>query len=308
MQVWGLYYEEQNRNFSGKVLYRSDIEVPRIITSKLTEKQLRLLKTTCLGDFLDVGRPLMFSQLIQHALVREIYQKNPNEMWFLFGKERVRFALSDFCLISGLSDKGSEDISSFASTENHLINKFFQGETVTRLVIKKIYQTAQFDDDEEAVRMSIIFLVCNFIMGTIEDNLVDTTFLNFLSYGELDTYPWGKAAFELTMKSLSQALKGHFKECDGGRVVYNLYKDRYCRSYKLNGLPYVFQVFMFETIPTLKEEGFCFEDKRSPVKLFNWKEIGKAPFYDKLHESVFATGKVCCLTLLLLFHYFCLYI
>ena len=57
MQVWGLYYEEQNRNFSGKVLYRSDIEVPRIITSKLTEKQLRLLKTTCLGDFFRCGAP-----------------------------------------------------------------------------------------------------------------------------------------------------------------------------------------------------------------------------------------------------------
>lgn len=101
------------------------MEVLNIIKNKLSVVQLDKFKLTCFGKFLDFEQPKMFSQIIHHALIREVYQRDNGEMWFIFGERRVRFGLPEFCLISGLNWHGDEDIGSFKGIENLLVEIFF---------------------------------------------------------------------------------------------------------------------------------------------------------------------------------------
>lgn len=63
-----------------------------------------------------------------------------------------------------------------------------------------------------------IFLVYNFLLATVSNNYVDEALINFLSYGNLDSYSWGKFAFEQMKNSLSLAVKGHLKKGMNGGV------------------------------------------------------------------------------------------
>lgn len=269
------------------------MEVPSIIANKLNKSQLDKFKATCFGNFLEFGEHQMYSQIIHHALVREVHQRDDDEMWFLFGEKRVRFGLPEFCMISGLRWKGEDDITPYKGMDNLIIGKFFGDEAVTRSSIGRIYRKAVFDDDDEAIKMSMIFLVFNFIMCTFSENYVDEAMVNFLCYGDVSSFPWGKVAFEMTKYSLSNALKGRYRKGKNGVSTYNFYMDHYTKLYKLNGLPYVFQVFMFETIPTFKNRGICNDEHPSDVRLFKWKELMKPLSNDKLNELVFCSGQVC---------------
>lgn len=64
LKIWDLYYQERHRNFTAKIIYWSDMEVPSVIMKKLTEDQLQKFKLTCFGNFVDVGEPQMFTQII----------------------------------------------------------------------------------------------------------------------------------------------------------------------------------------------------------------------------------------------------
>ncbi|KAL6515136.1 hypothetical protein OROHE_018768 [Orobanche hederae] len=282
LKKWNFYYDESNRNFNGKATYWNDFDVSQIILNKLSDFQRDLFMETPFGQFLDLKPPKMLSQIIHQVLIREVYQRDSEEMWFEFGELRVRFGLPEFCLITGLRGDGFF----------YLIAKFFGGNRVTRALIDYTYKDAAFEDDNEAVRLSVIFLLFNYLLAAAPPRFVERSILNFAACGDLNVFPWGKVCFEQTLKSLSVAVKGSPRCLKNGSVEYNFFKNNYTKLYKLCGFPYCFQVFLYETIPTLMDRGICVVKENSNLRISSWMESGKTPTNEQLNDTVFGSGQL----------------
>ncbi|KAL6524895.1 hypothetical protein OROMI_030488 [Orobanche minor] len=97
---------------------------------------------------------------------------------------------------------------------------------------------------------------------------------------------------EEAVRSLSIAVKRSARRLKSGFIEYNIFKERYTKLYKLCGFPYCFQVFLYETIPTLKDRGFCVRKDVSKFRILGWKEIGKSPTNEQLNDFVFGSGQM----------------
>ncbi|KAL6529137.1 hypothetical protein OROHE_014881 [Orobanche hederae] len=165
LKKWNFYYDESNRNFHGKATYWNDFDGPQIILDKLTVVQRDLFMETPFGQFLDLKPPKILSQIIHQALIREIYQMDNEEIWFEFGELRVYFDLLEVCLITGLRGDWFFELPDFEDIDNDLISKFFGGNHVTRALIDCTYKDVVFEDDNEAVRFSVIYLLFNYLLA-----------------------------------------------------------------------------------------------------------------------------------------------
>ncbi|KAL6531118.1 hypothetical protein OROHE_014187 [Orobanche hederae] len=292
LKIWDFYYDENTQNFHGKATYWNDYTVPEKIVNKLTGPQFQLFMRTPFSHFKKLGQPKMYSQIIHQALIREIYQRDYGEIWFEFGEKRVRFGLPEFCLISGMNGLGDSEVSGYSGKKSVLVAKYFGESRVTRAFIQSVYEEASFDNDEEAVRLSAIYLLFNFLLAAAPPRYVDMDLLTYAAIGDLNVFPWGKICFDQTIRSLSIAVKGSARRLKSGFIEYNIFKERYTKLYKLCGFPYCFQVFLYETIPTLKDRGFCVRKDVSKFRILGWKEIGKSPTNEQLNDFVFGSGQM----------------
>ncbi|KAL6558662.1 hypothetical protein OROMI_019012 [Orobanche minor] len=149
-----------------------------------------------------------------------------------------------------------------------------------------------FEDDNEAVRLSVIYLLFNYLLAAAPPRFVEISILNFAACGDLNVFPWGKVCFEQTLRSLSVAVKGSPRCLKNGSVKYNFFKNNYTKLYKLCGFPKCFQVFLYETIPTLMDRGICVVKENSNLRISSWMESGKTPTNEQLNDTVFAENCV----------------
>ncbi|KAL6578462.1 hypothetical protein OROMI_010790 [Orobanche minor] len=254
LKIWDFYYDENTRNFHGKATYWNDFTVPEKIFNKLTGPQFQLFMRTPFSHFMKLGQPKMYSQLIHQALIREIYQRDYGEIWFEFGEKRVRFVLPEFCLISGMNGLGNSDVSGYSGKESALVAKYFGESRVTRAFIQSVYEEASFDNDEEAVRLSAIYLLFNLLLAAAPPRYVDMDLLTYAAIGDLNVFPWGKICFDQTVRSLSIAVKGSAR--------------------RLKSV----------------DRGFCVRKDVSKFRILGWKEIGKSPTNEQLNDFVFGSG------------------
>ncbi|KAL6557431.1 hypothetical protein OROMI_017781 [Orobanche minor] len=147
------------------------------------------------------------------------------------------------------------------------------------------------DNDEEAVRLSVIFLLFNFLLAVAPPRYVDMDLLTYAAIGDLNVFLWGKICFDQTVRSLSIAVKESVRRLKSG-FVYNIFKERYTKLYKLCGFSYCFQVFLYETTPTLKDRGFYVRKGVSKFRILAWKEIEKSPTNEQLNDFVFGSGEM----------------
>ncbi|KAL6579380.1 hypothetical protein OROMI_009596 [Orobanche minor] len=223
----------------------------------------------------------MYSRIIHQALIREIYPRDYGEIWFEFGEKQVRFGLPEFCLISGMNGLGNSDVSGYSGKESVLVAKYFGESRVTRAFIQSVYEEASFDNDEEAVRLSAIYLLFNFLLAAALPRYADMDLLTYAAIGDLNVFPWGKICFDQTVRSFSIAVKGSARRLKSGFIEYNNFKERYTKLYIL------LSSVLYETIPTLKDRGFCVRKDVSKFRILGWKEIRKSPTNEQLNDLVF---------------------
>ncbi|KAL6580959.1 hypothetical protein OROMI_006882 [Orobanche minor] len=222
LKMWSFYYDEHNRNFHGKATYWNDFKVPETIMHKLSETQHDMFMRTPFSQYLNFETPKMYSQILHQALIREIYQRDDAEIWFELGEKRVRLGLPEFCLITGLNGVGNVDVSVFSGMNSVLIDKYFGDCRVTRALIDSVYKSVAFVDDEEAVRMSVIYMLFNFLLAAAPPRFVDRGLLVYAAIGDLNVLPWGKICYDMTIRSLFVAVKGLGRKLKNDCVEYNI--------------------------------------------------------------------------------------
>ncbi|XP_062076626.1 uncharacterized protein LOC133808562 [Humulus lupulus] len=204
-------------------------------------------------------------------------------MWFKVCGKLIRFSLGEFGLLSGLNVFGDIDRGGIKNSNPiGLYSKFFGDHTrgISRIIVEERFKAANFDNDDEAVRMAVLYLITNFLYAWQKEKNIEKTDLYLCDSGGFNHFPWGKDIFNVTLSSLRDALREN-------EVVIT--RQGSYPTYKLNGLPFVFQVFIYESIPSL-EGTYCEKVSCGLPRIINWSSVA-IPSHKELERNVFSLHK-----------------
>jgi len=193
-----------------------------------------------LGPVIKLGeRSLKLSAKIVHAvLTKSIKTVKRHESWFHFGAQPMRFSIREFHMVTGLKCSG-EAREPREETERFKWD-FLKGRTHTVKDVEKQLRNTREDASDERFCLAMLLLIESILL---QKSLLDggTTFtLDYVKIAQdmdvLMTYPWGRTAYNLLLKSLQRA------------VDKSLDKN----NYDLQGFPMAFLIWILESVPLLQ--------------------------------------------------------
>ncbi|XP_050217523.2 uncharacterized protein LOC126668359 [Mercurialis annua] len=229
-----------NLQFVGKVGKACSFDVITNIKSKLSSDQLSTFKSSRFGLYLYIGKDVLSLRLIHSILLREVHHPNIDELWFYYGGQNLRFSLYEFGLVSGLVCGGDESRFSDYSTGGTFFDNFFNDDIkISRSVIESKFKDAVWENDDDAVKFAKLYFVQCFMLGSLDNTLIDSRFIHLLDCPDFDDFPWGKYSFDLFVQSTKNKL-WTFLQASKQATFYRLY-----------GFPYAIQFWFYETLTTV---------------------------------------------------------
>ncbi|CAG7864806.1 unnamed protein product, partial [Brassica rapa] len=206
----------------------------------LGNDEFNRIRGTFLGPVIKLGeRSLKLSAKIVHAvLTKSIKTVKRHETWFHFGAQPMRFSIREFHMVTGLKCSG-EAREPREETEKFKWD-FLKGRTHTVKDVEKQLRNTREDASDERFCLAMLLLIESILL---QKSLLDggTTFtLDYVKIAQdmdvLMTYPWGRTAYNLLLKSLQRA------------VDKSLDKN----NYDLQGFPMAFLIWILESVPLLQ--------------------------------------------------------
>ncbi|CAN6851993.1 unnamed protein product [Brassica oleracea] len=206
----------------------------------LGNDEFNRIRGTFLGPVIKLGeRSLKLSAKIVHAvLTKSIKTVKRHESWFHFGAQPMRFSIREFHMVTGLKCSG-EAREPREETERFKWD-FLKGRTHTVKDVEKQLRNTREDASDERFCLAMLLLIESILL---QKSLLDggTTFtLDYVKIAQdmdvLMTYPWGRTAYNLLLKSLQRA------------VDKSLDKN----NYDLQGFPMAFLIWILESVPLLQ--------------------------------------------------------
>ncbi|CAA0808761.1 Unknown protein, partial [Striga hermonthica] len=199
-------------------------EIKRI----LTPGQMDILRGSAFGKFLDLPHSKIQIQLLNHILLREVYQPRTDEIWFDFGGRLFRFGIEEFALITGLKCTGTCKKLNIAKVSQGLYDNYFSGVLLTRSCIRVQFLKKSWTSDEDAVKFAKLHLLANFLMGSQDSHRFDRCYLDIIDSADFDDYAWGTDVFEFTFHYLRMSMKNREQmhnrgKSDGAGYMYRCY-------------------------------------------------------------------------------------
>jgi hypothetical protein len=199
---------------------------------------------TCFAHFLECHEIVIQPQLIHYFLLRQVIQSNAEEMWFYVAGRYVRFSISEFCLVTGLRCDGDSDTQVFEDRPSQMKTKYFaQVDSITHEDVKSTFLSAcQMPDldlvealpDNDIAMMGILYFITAYLFPRDYKKVVDHyLFVLVEDFSALNRFPWGKLLFDITLGALRDGL------------------SRRTTHYRLRGMLLAFQVWIYETFPSL---------------------------------------------------------
>ncbi|XP_022155158.1 uncharacterized protein LOC111022300 [Momordica charantia] len=175
------------------------------LKGRLTPTQIDMFRQTCFGPILDMD--VVFNgPLIHHLLLREVEEPRQDIISFdLFGK-RVSFGKREFDLITGLSYRMIRVDNDIPG--RRLRARYFKDSVRVKCSeLEKIFMETVFYDDEDAVKVGIVYFVELAMMGKERKQFIDATLLGVVDRWELFcNHDWSSLIFERTLWSLKNAV------------------------------------------------------------------------------------------------------
>ncbi|KAF3670614.1 hypothetical protein FXO38_06996 [Capsicum annuum] len=125
-----------------------------------------------------------------------------------------------------------------------------------------------FDNDQDALRMTILFFIHTFWLSETDDAAISYIEFNMVEDGRYEQYPWGKIAFNKLMNSLRQ----------------DFFIEK--QLYRLGGMPHVLNVKMYECCSEVDKEISFHIGNRIP-SICNCFVVGTKPKFEKFMNGMF---------------------
>ncbi|KAL0716231.1 hypothetical protein Bca4012_065553 [Brassica carinata] len=176
----------------------------------LGNDEFNRIRGTFLGPVIKLGeRSLKLSAKIVHAvLTKSIKTVKKHEAWFHFCAQPMRFSIREFHMVTGLKCSG-EAKEPRGETERFKCD-FLKGRSHTVKDVEKQLRNTRINASDERFCLAMLFLIESILLqkSVLDD---DTTFtLDYVKIVQdidvLMTYPWGRIAYELLLKSFQRAV------------------------------------------------------------------------------------------------------
>ncbi|KAF3634504.1 hypothetical protein FXO37_26453 [Capsicum annuum] len=174
--------------------------------------------------------------------------------------------------LSGLNCTSNiEDFQYSTSDGSVLMTKYFPV-AKNRISKKKFvqwYKMGNFDNDQDALQMTILFFIHAFLLSEIDDAAVSYIEFNMVADGRYEQYPWEKISFNKLMNSLRQ----------------DFFVEK--QLYRLGGMPYVLNIWMYKCCSEVDKDIACRIGNGIP-RICNWFVVGTKPKFKKFMNGMFS--------------------
>ncbi|KAF4396800.1 hypothetical protein F8388_004768 [Cannabis sativa] len=187
--------------------------------------------------------------------------RDDQECCYKIGSKAVRFGVEEFSAITGFNCGGQYDLKPLSKKKmlkfkSRMFPNFGITDKVTRRDVRDVFLDQEFFiDDDDVVKMGVVYLLSCYLFGFTHDKKVDN-FLFGLVNGDdyldvLNGFAIGKILWERTFYYLTIAIK------DGNSIFDELEaKGKKFKKYKLPKFVVPFHVWLCEIISSLSPE-YC---------------------------------------------------
>ncbi|GMN70424.1 hypothetical protein TIFTF001_039464 [Ficus carica] len=247
----------------------------------LSPRQYESLKTQpCIQQFMHLDT-LGWSGQVFHNIVMRLttHSAMGDALWFELGEDLVRFSINEFCLITGLNCVGSTHL---PVVESRLMSKYFPDvRGVTREYLELQMSNSKFDNDDDAVKLSLLYIVFSIPLSNASSVKIDPKY--FALADNLDAFnefPWGVLSWEATRTAICSSVENRISSKRGSKK--NIEKSRY----SVAGFPQALLVWAYKTSPVIASK-FTTNYEHALPRMMSWTTADNVRFDDVL--AAFAT-------------------
>lgn len=256
------------RRYHPRVGAQTNVDAVKLLNEKLDAKQIQMFRETCFGHFLDLPPVVVQHQLAHSLLLREVVEEEEDALWISMKNVSLRFGLVEFGIITGLKCTGDAYKCCDSDGTGQLMNTYFSELTrVPKQSLIECFHNKRWKSDEDAVKIAVLYFIHTFLFSTVSRKHISRDDFELVDSGAYETYPWGKAVFKATLKSVKGKLQGKPS------------------MYRLGGLPLAFQCWFYECCPYVNNKIAFRVDDKVP-RILSWK-VTKQPSFKELLDGIF---------------------
>lgn len=250
-------------------------ETLRNLTDWLSERQYELvMQQPCIQHFLQLDRLGWAGQLFHNILMRLTdHSDHGDALWFQVGEQLGRFSITEFGLITGMKCVGSTHIPPMA--EPRLITRYFRTvRGVTRENLGLQMSNANFEDDEDAIKLSLLYVMFCIPLSNSSSVKIDPKFFALADKLEaFNEFPWGVLSWEATRSAICAAVDNRTSS------KRKQPKKSHPAHYSIAGFPHALLVWAYESIPTIASRFATNYEDASP-RMLSWRTVDNVKFDD----------------------------
>ncbi|GMN60453.1 hypothetical protein TIFTF001_029542 [Ficus carica] len=194
---------------------------------------------------------LLKAEEVFHNIVMRLttHSAMGDAIWFELGEDLVRFSINEFCLITGLNCVGSTHL---PVVESRLMSRYFSDvRGVTREYLELQMSNSKFDNDDDAVKLSLLYIVFSIPLSNASSVKIDPN----------------------TVENRISSKRRPKKNIDKSR-------------YSVAGFPQALLVWAYETSPVIASK-FTTNYEHALPRMMSWTTADNVRFDDVL--AAFAT-------------------
>ncbi|GMN68939.1 hypothetical protein TIFTF001_037990 [Ficus carica] len=199
-------------------------------------------------------------------------------LWFEVGEDLCRFSINEFCLITGMNCVGSTHL---PVGESRLITRYFSTlRGVSRENLELQLSNANFDNDDDAVKLSLLYLIFCIPLSNANSVKIDPKFFSLDdNIADFNNFPWGVLSWEATRSAICNAVENRLSSKRRG------FKNTDKVHYSVSGFPHALLVWAYETLPSMALRFTSKYDHAIP-RMRSWTTADNVKFDDVM--SAFA--------------------
>ncbi|GMN20625.1 hypothetical protein TIFTF001_047140 [Ficus carica] len=227
----------------------------------------------CIQQFMYLDTLGWAGQIFHNIAMRLMSHRGMGDaLCFELGEAVGRFSINEFCLITGLNCVGSTHLS---VVESRLIARYFSTlRGVSRENLEVQMSNAKFDNDDDAVKLSLIYIMFSIPLSNASAVKIGPQF--FALTDDLDafnSFPWGVLSWEATWAAICHTVDNRMS------LKKRPLKKNDTVHYSLPGFPHALLVWAYATIPSIATK---FTTKHDPAipRMTSWTTTENVKFND----------------------------
>ncbi|XP_069152824.1 uncharacterized protein [Solanum lycopersicum] len=125
-----------------------------------------------------------------------------------------------------------------------------------------------WENNQDALQMSILFFIHTFVLATLDNTTISIVDFLMVEDGRYQHFPWGQLSFSKLIGSLRQ-------DFDVSKKLYRLY-----------GMPYALNVWIYECASNLNSE-IAVRERNVIPRMCNWRVVFEKAKFEMLVSTIF---------------------